>query len=70
MKFEVRYGFILGVDLSGRNVVVSQQSFQLYWRILLYYRVCTAETICCSLNKEVAVRHAVSYFWNTMEVVI
>jgi len=62
MKFEVRYGFVLGADSSVRNVVVSQQSFQWNCRILLYYRFCTAETLCCSLNKEVTVRHSVFLF--------
>jgi len=62
MIFEVRYGFVLGADLSVRNVVVSQQSFQWNWVILLYYKVCTADTLCRSLNKEVTVRHSVFLF--------
>jgi len=55
MKFEVRCGFVLGADLS-------QQSFQWNWRILLYYTICSTETLCCSLNKEVTVRHSAFLF--------
>jgi len=62
VKFEIRYDFVLGADLTIRNVVVSQQSFLWNWRILLYYRVCTAETLCCSLNKEMTVHYSVFLF--------